>query len=186
MKTPGLKMMVGTRLWWLILCVGILLVIGGFAYWLWPVAGYAVASQIFGWLLILAGVVQLCVAVGPNHARGWGWWLAGGVINMFIGFMLVRSILLSEVVLPYFLAFVFFYWGIESFVNSNGRLWWLRLINGILLCLIGYFFLEAGWISNMWMVSFLTSIAFIYWGFTVALTACALRPKETSDENTQN
>lgn len=179
MKTPNLTMMSGSRFWWLIACVGILLAIGGFAYWFWPVAGFAVASQIFGWLLILTGVVQLCVAAGPNHARGWGWWLAGGIIDMFIGFMLVRSIILSEAVLPYFLAFLFFFWGIESFVNSGrgGRLWWIRLINGILLFIIAYMFLEAGWVSNMLMVSFLTSIAFIYWGCTIALGAFAMRPR---------
>ena len=185
MKSPDLRMIAGTRLWWLILTVGILLVIGGFAYWIWPVAGFAVASQIFGWLLILAGIVQLCVAVGPNHAKAWGWWLIGGVIDMFIGFMLVRSILLSEAVFPYFLAFLFFFWGIEAFVNcaQGGRLWWLKLINGILLCIIGYFFLEAGWVSNMWMVSFLDSIAFIYWGFTIAISGYALRPKTIEEHN---
>lgn len=179
MKTPDLKMVGSTRLWWLILCVGILLVLGGFAYWFWPVAGYAIASQIFGWLLILAGIVQLCVAVGPNHAKQWGWWLVGGVLDIFIGFMLVRSIILSEVVFPYFLAFIFIFWGIEAFARCamGGKLWWLRLINGILLCVIGYFFLEAGWVQNMWMVSFLASIAFIYWGFTLALTAYSFRPK---------
>lgn len=183
MKTPDLRMIGGTRLWWLVLCVGILLVLGGFAYWFWPVAGYAIASQIFGWLLILAGIVQLCVAVGPNHAKQWGWWLVGGVLDIFIGFMLVRSIILSEVVFPYFLAFIFIFWGIEAFARCamGGKLWWLRLINGILLCIIGYFFLEAGWVQNMWMVSFLTSIAFIYWGFTLALTAYSFRPKAIAE-----
>lgn len=184
METRNLRIMAGTRLWWLILCVGILLIIGGFAYWIWPAAGYAVASQIFGWLLIAAGIVQLCVASGPNRARGWGWWLAGGVIDIFIGFMLVRCIILSEVVFPYFLAFIFFFWGLESFIRCSTarRLWWLQLINGILLCIIGYFFLEAGFVSNMWMVSFLASIAFIYWGFTLCLTSCAMRPKNIANE----
>lgn len=184
MKTPNLSIMTGSRLWWLIMCVGILLVLGGLAYWFWPVAGFAVASQIFGWLLILAGIVQLCVAAGPNHAKQWGWWLVGGVIDMFIGFMLVRSVILSEAVFPYFLAFLFFFWGLESFINCGrgGKLWWLRLINGVLLCIIGYFFLEAGWVSNMWMVSFLTSIAFIYWGFSLAVSGYALRPSKDNDE----
>ena len=169
-----------TRYWWVILLVGILLVLGGFAYWIWPAAGYAVASQIFGWLLLLAGIVQLCAASGPNRGRGWGWWLAGGVIDMFIGFMLVRSVLLSEMVFPYFLAIIFIFWGIEAFVSSAARrrqrYWWLGVINGILLCLIGFFFLEAGYVSDMLMVSFLTSIAFIYWGFTVAMAAYEVRP----------
>lgn len=70
-----------TRYWWIVLILGILMVLCGFAYWLWPVAGYAVSSQIFGWLLVLAGIVQLCVAAGARHPRGWGWWLAGGMID---------------------------------------------------------------------------------------------------------
>jgi len=179
MKTD-LNYFCSTRYWWVVLSVGILLVLGGFAYWLWPAAGYAVASQIFGWLLLLAGVVQLCVASGPDRGRGWGWWLAGGVIDMFIGFMLVRSVLLSEMVLPYFLAVIFIFWGIEAFVSSAAmrrkRYWWLGVINGILLCLIGFFFLEAGYVGDMLMVSFLASVAFIYWGFTVAMAAFEIKP----------
>lgn len=182
MKTYKTNYLGQTRWWWVVLIVGILLVIGGFAYWFWPAAGYAVASQIFGWLLVLAGIVQLCVAAGPNSPRGWGWWIAGGIIDMFVGFMLVRSILLSEAVFPYFLAFVFLYWGVEAFVGAanrrHARYWWLGIINGILLAIIGFFFLEAGWTSDMFMVSFLASIAFIYWGFTVAMAAYDLKPEK--------
>lgn len=180
MKAQNVNLFGTTRWWWAILIVGILLVLGGFTYWFWPLAGYAVASQIFGWLLVLAGIVQLCVAAGPDHPKGWGWWIAGGIIDMFIGFMLVRSILLSEMVFPYFIGFLFFFWGIEAIVSisykKGGRYWWINLVNGILMCLIGFFFLEAGYLTDMWMVSFLTSIAFIYWGFTVALSAYAMKP----------
>lgn len=169
-----------SRYWWLVLIVGILLVIGGFAYWFWPAAGYAVASQIFGWLLVLAGIVQLCVAAGPNHPKGWGWWIAGGVIDMFIGFMMVRSIVFSEAVMPYFLAIIFIFWGIEAFIGAaygrHNRYWWLGLVNGILLCLLGFFLIEANWISDMMMVSFIASISFIYWGFTIALAAYEMKP----------
>lgn len=169
-----------SRAWWVVVAVGILLVLAGFTYWFWPVAGFAVASQLFGWLLIATGIVQLCVASGPDHARQWGWWLAGGIIDIFVGFMLVRSVLLSELVLPYFLAFLFVYWGIEAFIGAGyGRqrkYWWLGIINGVLLLVIGYFFIEAGFVSDMWMVSFLTSIAFIYWGFTVAMAGYAMKP----------
>ena len=181
MKALNVNYVGQTRLWWLVLLVGILLVIGGFAYWFWPNAGYAVASQIFGWLLVLAGVVQLCTSAGPNRPKGWGWWLAGGMIDMFIGFMLVRSIILSEMVFPYFRAFVFIFWGIEALVKactSRGRYWWIGIINGILLTIIGFFFLEAGYASDMFMVSFLTSIAFIYWGFTIAIASYDMKPAE--------
>lgn len=180
MKSLNVSYLGQSRAWWLVLVVGILLVIGGFAYWFFPVEGYAVASQIFGWLLILAGIVQLCVSSGENRPRGWGWWLAGGVIDIFIGFMLVRSIVLSEMVFPYFIAFIFIYWGISalcsSVMQSGRRYWWLQLINGILLMLIGFFFIEAGWLQDMAMTSFLTSLAFIYWGFTIAMLSYDMKP----------
>ena len=61
MKAINFSYLGQSRYWWAVLLVGILLVIGGFTYWFFPEAGYAIASQIFGWLLILAGIVQLCV-----------------------------------------------------------------------------------------------------------------------------
>ena len=181
MKSLNMNYLTQSRIWWLVVLVGVLLVLAGFAYWFWPVQGFAVASQLFGWLLIAAGIIQVCGAAGPNHGKLRGWWLAGGVIDMFIGFMLVRSVLLSEVVFPYFLAFLFLYWGIEAFINASyprRRYWWLGIINGVLLCIIAFFFLEAGYISDMWMVSFLTSIAFFYWGFTVAMSGYAMKPQK--------
>lgn len=179
MKTSRFNYFGASKYWWMVLIIGILMVICGFAYWFWPVAGYAVASQIFGWMLVLAGIVQLCVSAGPDHPRDWGWWLAGGIIDLFIGFMLVRSIILSEVVFPYFIAIVFLFWGINAIINavsSRRRYWWLYLINGILLMTIGFFFIEAGWVQDMMMVSFLTSLAFIYWGFSVAMVSYDMRP----------
>ena len=180
MKTSHLNFWGKSNYWWIMLIVGILMVLCGFAYWFWPVAGFAIASQIFGWMLVLAGIVQLCVAAGPDHPRGWGWWLTGGVIDMFIGFMLVRSIVLSEAVFPYFIAIIFLYWGLSAIISAVSQrerhYWWLYLINGILMMVIGFFFVEAGWVQDMLMTSFLTSLAFIYWGFSVAMLCYDMRP----------
>lgn len=176
-----------TRVWWVVLLTGILMVLCGFAYWFWPVAGYAVASQLFGWLLILVGAVQLVVAASNNHPRQWGWWIAGGMIDMFIGFMMVRSIILSEMILPYFLALIFIFWGINAVCNSVGykprKYWWLHLVNGILLTLIGFLFIESGWLQDMMMTSFITSLAFIYWGFTLSIASYGLRPVAANGDN---
>lgn len=180
MKSVNLNYWGHSKYWWIVLLVGVLMVISGFAYWFWPVQGYAVASIIFGWLLVLAGIVQLCVSAGADRPTGWGWWLFGGVIDLFIGFMLVRSVVLSEAVLPYFLAIIFMFWGISAiFGSGSGRkrkYWWIELINGILLMSIGFLFIEAGWVQDMWMVSFITSIAFIYWGFSIAMVSYEMRP----------
>lgn len=105
---------------------------------------------------------------------------------MFIGFMLVRSIILSEIVFPYFLGIVFIFWGISALISSvssrNGRYWWLYLINGILLMIIGFFFFEGGFLQNAEMVSFLTALAFIYWGFSISITSFDMKQID-NDEN---
>ncbi len=180
MKSINLNYWGRTKYWWVVLLVGILMVLCGFAYWLWPVQGYAVASVVFGWLLVLAGIVQLCVSAGKERPKGWGWWLFGGIIDMFIGFMLVRNVVLSETVLPYFFAIVFLFWGISAIFgsasNRRRKYWWVELINGILLMTIGFLFIESGWMQDMWMVSFITSIAFIYWGFSLTMLSCDMRP----------
>lgn len=179
MKPIDLNYYMQTKAWWLVLAVGILMVLGGFAYWIWPFAGYAVASILFGWLLIVAGVVQLCVSAGANRPKGWGWWLLGGVLDMFVGFMLVRSVVLAESVFPYFMAFIFIYWGIESLISagSGRRYWWLAIINGILMLIIGYFFIEGGIANTIFMSTFLVAIAFIYWGFTISMAAYEMKPR---------
>ena len=186
MKPLNLRLQT-TRAWWVVLLVGILMVLCGFAYWFWPAAGYAIASQIFGWLLILVGIVQLLVAASNDHPRQWGWWIAGGMIDMFIGFMMVRSIILSEIIFPYFLALIFIFWGISAVcgpvTNRTRRYWWLYLVNGILLMLIGFLFIEAGWTQDMWMTSFISSLAFIYWGFTLAIASYDLRPVAGRGDN---
>ena len=66
MKTQDFTPLGSSKYWWLLLLAGILLIIGGFAYWFWPAAGFAVASLLFGWLLVVIGVVQLCVSAGDG------------------------------------------------------------------------------------------------------------------------
>lgn len=180
MKMSSISYWGQSRYWWVVFAVGVLMIVCGFAYWLWPAVGYVAAARIFGWLLIAVGVVQLMVSAGVHRPKGWGWWLAGGIIDIFVGFMLVRSLVLSELVLPYFFAVVFMYWGVISIIDacrlSGTRYWWLYLINGILMLIVGFFFIESGLIQDMYMVSFLTSIAFIYWGIGLCAGANNFKP----------
>lgn len=169
-----------TRGWWAILVVGVLMVLAGLAYWMFPAIGYVVASVIFGWMLVAVGVVQLCVSGGTKRPTNWGWWLAGGVINIFVGFMLIRNITLAELVFPYFIAGVFIFSGVTALVGAarrgKRRFRWLHFINGILLLLIGFLFIEAGYWVNVINVSILTSLAFVYWGATLIITSFDMKP----------
>lgn len=187
MKTLNANIVGQTRYWWIVLIAGILLIIGGITYWFWPIAGYAVIAQIFGWLMIVTGVVQLCVATGANRPYGWGWWIAGGVINMFIGFLMIRNIIMSEMLFPYFLAFLFFFAGISAIFSSAKRelrsYRWINLINGILMLAIGFLICNGGFFQRVEMVSIISAVGFIYWGFTLITTSYTIRPMNLTDSD---
>ena len=180
MKTSNLNFWGVTRYWWVVLVIGLLFILGGFAYLFWPGIGFAVASQLFGWMMVVAGIVSLCVSAGRNRPQGWGWWLICGVINMFVGFMLVRSVVLSEAIFPYFIGLVFAMWGVGKIFNSvatrDRKYWWAYLINGILMLVLSFLVIESGYLSDLFMVSLLTSCAFIYWGLTLSVVSYEMRP----------
>ena len=57
------------------------------------------------------------------------------------------------------------------------RYWWINLINGILLLIISYFFIESGFFQDVTMISLLTAVSFIYWGFSIMIIANDMRPE---------
>ncbi len=168
-------------MWWAVMLVGVLMVLCGIAYWLWPLAGYVVASMLFGWMLIAAGVVQLIVSAGNQRPRYWGWWLVGGVLDIFVGFMLVRDVLVSEAVFAWFLSIVFVYWGVVALIDAVAhrdiKYWWIKLLNGLLLLFLGFFFIEAGFLQDVLMAAMLVSLAFIYWGLTLVSMSLDMKPR---------
>ncbi len=170
MKCCFTKMVQANAAWWVVLALGILMTLCSFVYWFWPITGYVITAQLFGWMLIVAGVVYIVVATNGRKFSGWGWWLIGGVIGIFSGFVLVGNLFLSELVLPYLLACMFIYLAIFRVVEScmfNGKIRWIKLASAILYLLMGLLFIGAGYIEDMMMVSMLAALSFIYWGLTL-------------------
>ena len=133
--------------------------------------------------LILFGIVQLIVSGNVKQkVRGWGWWLAGGIIDILIGFILVGNLSFSEAVLPFFFAFIFMYKGIANLFSalnmvSTHRYWWLYLVNGLLLLILGLLFFASPF-TAAFSIIFLCAAAFIYWGFSLIFFGYSLRPVE--------
>ena len=129
------------------------------------------------------GIVQLIVSGNVKQkVRGWGWWLAGGIIDILIGFILVGNLSFSEAVLPFFFAFIFVYKGIANLFSalnmvSTHRYWWLYLVNGLLLLILGLLFFASPF-TAAFSIIFLCAAAFIYWGFSLIFFGYSLRPVE--------
>ena len=170
-----------TKYWWALIITGILMIPCGLWLWFQPALGYEVLSLLLGWLLILFGIVQLIVSGNVKQkVRGWGWWLAGGIIDILIGFILVGNLSFSEAVLPFFFAFIFVYKGIANLFSalnmvSTHRYWWLYLVNGLLLLILGLLFFASPF-TAAFSIIFLCAVAFIYWGFSLIFFGYSLRP----------
>ena len=147
-----------TKYWWALIITGILMIPCGLWLWFQPALGYEVLSLL------------------------WGWWLAGGIIDILIGFILVGNLSFSEAVLPFFFAFIFMYKGIANLFSalnmvSTHRYWWLYLVNGLLLLILGLLFFASPF-TAAFSIIFLCAAAFIYWGFSLIFFGYSLRPVE--------
>ncbi len=172
-----------TRFWWIILILGVLLIPAGIWLIISPMAGYVAISIILGWSLVLFGIVQLLVSSDAvHHSHGWGWWLAGGIFDIFIGFILVGNLILSELILPYFFAFVLLFKSISNIISSlsmvkANKYWWLYMINGILLLIVSFIFFYTPFMSA-YVIIFLSAFAFIYWGINLILFSIDIKPNK--------
>lgn len=170
-----------TKYWWALILVGLLMIPSGLWLWSQPALGYEMLALLLGWLLIVFGVVQVVVSGNVKQkVRGWGWWLAGGVIDILIGFILVGNLSFSETVLPFFFAVIFLYKGISYLTSayymfSTHRYWWVYLVNAVLLLILAFLFMAMPFVAAFSIV-FLCAAAFIYWGVTLILFGCSLRP----------
>lgn len=94
------------RHWWLLLVVGIALLAVGILVFIYPARSYLDLSVLFGWLILFSGVMEVVLAACSRHfVTGRGWMLAGGIIEIILGAILVFNVALSAVTLPIFLGF---------------------------------------------------------------------------------
>ena len=176
-----------TKYWWLLLVAGICITIVGIWMFIYPIQGYIIIAQAFGWCLLLSGIFQIVVSTSIHKKyHGWGWWLAGGIIDIIIGIILIINIGLSMEVLPLFFAFVFLFKGIEniiaSFVSiSVNKFLWLYLINGVLMIILSWIFFSS--VNNpTFIIDFLVSIILIYWGISMLFLSFDLKPRHKLNE----
>ncbi|HIW65435.1 MAG TPA: DUF308 domain-containing protein [Candidatus Alistipes intestinipullorum] len=94
------------RRWWLLLIVGIALFVVGILVFVYPAKSYLDLSVLFGWLILFSGVMEVVLSASSRHfVTGRGWMLAGGIIEIVLGAILIFNVALSAVTLPIFLGF---------------------------------------------------------------------------------
>lgn len=94
------------RFWWLSLLIGIALFILGILVFVFPAQSYLGMSLLFGWVMLVTGILEVVLSTANRHfVTGRGWILAGGIIEIILGLILIFNVALSAATLPIFLGF---------------------------------------------------------------------------------
>lgn len=101
--------------WWVSLLLGLLYILIAICLMFTPMASYVALSLLFSVAMFVSGTLEILFAVSNRkHISSWGWYLAGGIIDLILGIYLMASPGLSMTVLPFILAFWLMFRGFSS------------------------------------------------------------------------
>ena len=92
--------------WWISILVGILYIFAGVWVMRTPLESYVSLSIIFSVFIFVSGIFQIAFSISSrNEIKGWGWYLAGGILDLIIGILLMTHPLMTMAILPLYVGF---------------------------------------------------------------------------------
>ena len=169
--------------WWLSLLLGILFIIIGVWVLKTPVASYLALVTIFSAVLIINGVAEIFSALfmtSQQDSGGWGWILAGGIIDILIAILIMSKPGITVIILSFFIAFGLLFRSMMAIgaaidlKKSHDSYWGLLLLIGIIGLIFPFIILRNPDIAGLTVV-FWTGLAFIIIGVFRVLLSLRLR-----------
>lgn len=115
MKTLFDEMEYSVKNWWLSLILGIVYIGIAVCLLFAPVSSYIALSIIFSISMLMSGIIEIIFAISNRkNLSSWGWYVAGGVIDLILGIYLVTYPLVSMEVIPYIVAFWMMFRGFSA------------------------------------------------------------------------
>ena len=167
--------------WWLSLLLGILLI----AMSIWviktPLASYIGLAILFSWLLFISGIVEIVFSISnKDNMDGWGWHLAGGIIDFILGSFLVFNPGITMAVLPFLVGFWMMFGGVWAIATSmdlksyGTKGWGWTLTFGILTTIFSFFVIFNPVFGGFYLV-FMTAFALMTLGVFRIILAFKLK-----------
>jgi len=155
------------RNWGWFLAFGIGLVILGTLGVFQAVRTTVVSMYFFGWLLILAGGIEIIHAFMVGNWSGFFLHLLVAILFGVIGFLLLTKPIISAEAITMVLAMFFIATGIYEIVaplvvHMQGSGWWV--LNGIVSVLLGSFVLAQWPATGLWVIGMYIGIQMITHG----------------------
>ncbi|MDR0954972.1 MAG: DUF308 domain-containing protein [Rikenellaceae bacterium] len=156
--------------WWVSVLIGVLAIALGIWCTATPDSTLVALSLAFIVVFLMSGILEIAFAATNSGTQGWGWNLAGGILDLLLGFLLMTFPLAEiSLVLVYFVGFwllIRSIWGIGaatdlSRLKTKGWGWLLTL--AILGVIFSFLFFVSPMLGGA-MVVWLAGCAFIFYG----------------------
>lgn len=170
------------RYWWLMLLIGLVLVALGILVFAYPAQSYTGMAVLFGWAILVSGIAEIVISASNSHfVTGRGWMLAGGIIQLILGLILIFNIALSAAILPVVLGFwllfrAFSTIGLGSDMRAlevAGSGW--TIFSGVLLLLCALWLLFQPLVLGTVVVVAWVGVALLFGGLAALSLAFQLR-----------
>lgn len=131
--------------WWIFLIIGVLLLGGALYMFSKPLESLLGLSGFFSFLILASGILAIVFAItNREDVDNWGLHLAGGVLDILIGFILLKYPQISVVLISLFVGFWLLFRGFNT-ISTAFKLkkeeadnWTWILIMGIVISIFAF------------------------------------------------
>ena len=167
--------------WWVFLIIGILLLIGSYYMFSTPVESFVGLAGLFSALILVSGLFRIFFALtNKDDIENFGLYLAGGVLDVIVGFLLLKYPGITIVLFSLFIGFWLLFRGfnvisisfqVKKMEDSN---WFWILLFGILVVIFGFMAIINPLIGASYVVITL-ALAIMFAGIANIFLAVRLR-----------
>jgi uncharacterized membrane protein HdeD (DUF308 family) len=169
------------RHWGLFLFEGIVLIILGTLAILVPAVASVAATIVFGWILLLSGIMGLIATFRAQGSPGFGWSLVSAILAIAAGIILLTMPLQGALSLTAVLIAFLVVEGVSTVLfalehrkGASGRWTWL-LTSGIVDIILGVILLAGLPGTAVWALGLLVGINMIFGGWALVWMALHAR-----------
>ncbi|RUU44354.1 HdeD family acid-resistance protein [Mesorhizobium sp. M6A.T.Ce.TU.002.03.1.1] len=156
----------------------LLLILGGIAFGNLFIATVA-SVYVVGWLMLMAGVIEIMHALGVKTWSRFFYWLLSGLLYAVAGFFAFYNPLLASAVLTFLLAVALLASGVlrawVGYKHRPAKGWGWLVAAGIISALAGLV-IAMGWpVNSVWVLGLFLAIDLIFQGWAFIAVGLALK-----------
>ena len=164
--------------WGWLLAFGVVLIVLGVVAVVRAATATIASMVFFGWLLVLASVIQFAEAFMVGHWAGFFLHLLIAILFGVVGLLMVFRPVISAEALTFLMSVFFLLGGLYQLVAavwSHLPGWGWQALNGIVAAVMGLLILAKWPVSGLWVIGLFVGIDLIFYGWAWVALALDLK-----------